>query len=368
MQSMDGPHPLDRLVRILGADMAGVEHNDAVMTREGKSALELRPEGFRPIPRAGASARVAFVDGGNGTLAESPNFAVSLNRLYCGIFRGMDRAGAPRDPRMEFFSLVVRRVAPAGDEYRTEYDVSLFPHEESHRRHLPAESDVAASIRNAQTWGDPRIQSASRSLGEWRMAHAAVQTLDEGDILVMDGSLTTLDRTESRYAQDLYGAARDRGVVVCALAKTSHLLTRSGESLLGRVHQIAAGTNHKMWSIEVAEQISAHDQGFVMAVKLHPNAAFPFRFEILREQFLEMDDVEKDRILSSMAANSGDVSFLGYPYGLIDADRYAQVRNSEVFMYRGLLESRLRVGGDLDGALLSIRAYGAHGHLNGVSS
>lgn len=368
MQSMAGHRPLDTLVRNLRAGLTDMVHNDVVMTREGRPGLELKPEAFRPIARTDNPARMAFVDGGNGTVAESPNFVISLNRLYCGLFRGRDRTGAPPDPRIEFFSLVVRRAAHTDTEYMTEYDVSLFPHDESHRRYMPTEYDVKASIRNAPTGSDPRIPSLSRSLGEWRMARAAVQALESGDILVMDGSLTTLDRIESRYAQDLYRSAQDRGVVVCALAKTSRLLTRGGEPLLDRVHEISAGTGHGMWCIEVAEQVSSHDRGFVMAVKLHPNAVFPFRFEILREQFLEMDNAEKDRILSSMAANSCDVSFLGYPYGLVDADRYAQVRNSDVAMYRALLESRLRMDGDLAGILRSMRAYGAHERLNGVSS
>lgn len=361
-------HPLDLLLDNLSANLACTQYVDTVVTGEGRLGLELRPDAFHSISRTDSPARIAFVDGGNGTIAESPNFAISLNRLYCGMFRGADRVNAPPNPRIEFFSSVARNVISVKDRYKTKYSVSLFPHDESHHRYLPTASDVAASIRDSATGADPRIHSLSRSLGEWRMARDAVRMLEDGDILVMDGSLTTLDRIESKYAQDLYGAARDRGVVVCALAKTSRLLTRNGEPLLDRVHEISAATGYGMWCVEVAEQISSHDQGYVMAVKLHPNAPFPFRFEILREQFREMDDAQKARILSSLAANSCDVSFLGYPYGLVDADRYAQVRNGDVSMYRALLESRLRLGGDLNGILQSLHAYGAHERLNGVSS
>ena len=368
MRLMAELHPLDLLVRNLGTDLACIQHDDTVMTGDGRPGLELKPEAFTSIERTDSPARVAFVDGGNGTVAELPNFVISLNRLYCGMFRGRDRAGAPTNPRIEFFSLVARRVTSADGQYKTRYAVSLFPHDESHRRCMPAESDVADSIRDAASGADPRIHSLSRSLGEWSMARDAVRMLEDGDILVMDGSLTTLDRIESQYAQDLYREARDRGVVVCALAKTSRLLTRGGEPLLDRVHEISAGTDHGMWCIEVAAQISSHDQGYVMAVKLHPNASFPFRFEVLREQFLEMSDAQKNHVLSSLAANSYDVSFLGYPYGLVDADRYAQVRNGDVSMYRALLESRLRVGGDMNGILQSLHSYGAHERLNGVSS
>lgn len=352
----------------LGTNLDRIQYIDAVVTGEGKPGLELKPEAFRSISGTDSPARIAFVDGGNGTIAESPKFVISLNRLYCGIFRGAERVNAPPNPRIEFFSLVRRRVTSVEDRYKTRYAASLFPHDEFHHRYLPSASDVADSIRDTTTGADPRIHSLSRSLGEWRMARDAVRMLEDGDILVMDGSLTTLDRVESQYAQDLYGAARERGVVVCALAKTSRLLTQNGEPLLDRVNQISSSTGHGMWCIDVAEQISSHDQGYVMAVKLHPNASFPFRFEILREQFREMTDAQKGHILSSLAANSCDISFLGYPYGLVDADRYAQVRNGDVSMYRALLESRLRLGGDLNGILQSLRAYGAHERLNGVSS
>ena len=361
-------HPLDLLMDDLGANLDRIQYVDTVVTGDGRPGLELKPEAFRPIYGTDAPARIAFVDGGNGTIAESPKFAISLNRLYCGMFRGADRVNAPPNPRIEFFSLVARRVAPVEDRYKTRYAVSLFPHDTSHHRYLPSASDVADSIRDTPTGADPRIHSLSRSLGEWRMARDAVRMLEDGDILVMDGSLTTLDRIESKYAQDLYRAARERGVVVCALAKTSRLLTRNGEPLLDRVNQISSSTGHGIWCIDVAEQISSHDQGYVMAVKLHPNASFPFRFEILREQYREMTDAQRDRVLSSLAANSCDISFLGYPYGLVDADRYAQVRKGDVSMYRALLESRLRLGGDMNGILQSLRAYGAHERLNGVSS
>lgn len=360
-------YPLDQLIRSLGASSNNAQHNDIVMTHEGRPGLELKPESFRPICTTNEPARIAFVDGGNGTVVESPNFAISLNRLYCGMFCGSTRVGTPPDPRVEFFSLVRRHVVPAGEEYKITHDITLFPQDESHRRYLPDERDVASSIRESPMGVDARISVLPRSLGEWRMASATVKNMAQGDILMMDGSLTTLDRVESQYAQDLYKSARERGVIVCALAKTSRLLTRGGEPLLDRIHEISADTGHAMWCIDVAEQISSHDQGFVIAVKLHPNAVFPFRFEILREQYNDMDDTEKDRVLSSLAANSGDVSFPGYPYGLVDADRYAQVRRGDIYMYGALLQSRLRAD-DLTWMLRSIQMHMAHDRLNEVTS
>jgi len=66
-----------------------------------------------------------------------------------------------------------------------------------------------------------------------------------------------------------------------------------------------------------------------------------FRFEILLEQFKKMTDQDKIDVLSSLAANSQDIAMPGYPYGMIDADRFAQVRMNELNMYRGLMMAEM---------------------------
>ncbi|MBI2146708.1 hypothetical protein HYU22_05200 [Candidatus Woesearchaeota archaeon] len=52
-------------------------------------------------------------------------------------------------------------------------------------------------------------------------------------------------------------------------------------------------------------------------MKLHPQATHVFRFQ------------GNGGILPSLVANSSDPLFLGYPYGLIMADKLARVSNAE---------------------------------------
>lgn len=371
MQAQDAAqasYPLDSLLSSLESAFPSAAHDDVVTNVGDPREFELKPSAFREIYETDSPRRVAFVDGGNGTVAQSPGFVISLNRLYCSLFRGRTREAASPAPRVEFFSLVTRKVRASGSGSVASYDAALFPQAKEHRRFLPARQDVSSGIREVGAGRDPRMSSLARSLGEWQMARMVAETLEGGDMLVMDGSLMTLDRTESRYAQDLYETASRRGVIVCALAKTSGLTTRGGEPLLSRVREISSETGYGRWRIDVADRMSAHDRGFVMVVKLHPNAAFSFRFEILREQSGRMDEAEKDHVLASLAANSGDLSFLGYPYGLVDADRYAQVRNRDVVTCRRLLESRMRATPGLSRMATHIRDTWAHEHLNGVSS
>lgn len=359
--------PLDDLLHGLAATLSGVRHNDAVMNVGNPREFEIRPSAFREIPDTDHPRKIAFVDGGNGTVAESPKFAISLNRLYSSTFRGRERVGAASPLNIEFLSLITNHVTTSETGDVITRDISLFPRDDSHRKYLPREADVASSMARYTTVSDRRTPASTRILGEWQMARVVAGTLERGDMLVMDGSLTTPDRIEAEYAQELYRAASERGVIVCALAKTSRLLTRGGEPLLDRVRQISGDVEYGRWRISVADKISAHDSGFVMVVKLHPGAAFPFRFEILREQFADMDEVQRDDVLASLAANSDDISFLGYPYGLIDVDRFAQVRNKETYVYRGWLESKTRTGAGLRHIAEHIRSVSAHDYLNGVS-
>ena len=66
------------------------------------------------------------------------------------------------------------------------------------------------------------------------------------------------------------------------------------------------------------------------AVKLHPNSEYVFRLEILKDQAKMMDKKKQEKCICSLAECSKDASFPGYPYGLIDADRFARVSGIEV--------------------------------------
>ena len=200
---------------------------------------------------------------------------------------------------------------------------------------------TAAAAITDTIHGTSWLGSAARSLAELRLASRIVEDdLCAGDILILDGSLQTSFGAEHRYADSLYENAINKGVIVCGLAKTSRLVTESGDPLMSRVLEIARDVPFETWYVPVAQGIYAEGRGFTLAVKLHPSSRHVFRLDILSEQYNEMSDAARGEILGCIASNSGDLSMLGYPYGLIDADRHAQVRSTEAAMYRRTLASR----------------------------
>ncbi|MEM2914851.1 MAG: hypothetical protein QXH91_05575, partial [Candidatus Bathyarchaeia archaeon] len=157
----------------------------------------------------------------------APNFSVQINRVYCGIFRGQDRISLKSLPnRVEFFS----HTHSVFRDNEIFYDTSLFPLEEEFIRLLPEEPDLSfSSSDRTVTVGTmradiSRVASIARKFTEWTYAYKIVEReLEEEDMLVLDGSLQTTFKNESKYSNRLYELADSKGVIVTGLSKTSHL-------------------------------------------------------------------------------------------------------------------------------------------------
>jgi hypothetical protein len=227
---------------------------------------------------------------------------------------------------------------------------------------------LISTSEGASVLQELRLNSLARKFTEWNLAIKVVQDeLEKGDMIVLDGSLQTGFRNETKYANRLYDVALQKGVIVCGLAKTSRLITEAGDPLLARISEISEDVPFGSWYVRVAEEITSDDRGFMLVAKFHPKSKFVFRFEILREQFNEMGEDEINSILSSLAANANDVSMLGYPYGAIDADRFAQVRLDELNMYRGIIMSEMMRHPEWKRLIKYGELLSAHDFLNGVS-
>lgn len=386
--------PFELLLSDLEAHATARAHADRVRA-VAKTRFEMRPSGFVGIrPDPSPPRRTAFVDGGNGILAEAPDYLVVVNRVYYSVFRGAEKLwlsrctgydgrggsddddgrdsdgsrgngrdndddGPARRKTTTFLSCVLPHAGSAaarggarddngvGSASHPEpltFDTRIYPYGQGFLGCLP-DKDELLSISDGKTTtldGSAPLASLARRLAEIRLAtRIASDELGSGDILVMDGSLQTSLDVERRYACRLFDTAARRGVIVCGLAKTTRLLTESGEPLLARASEIAAKAGHDRWYVPVAEGMFGDGLTSMLAAKLHPRSRFVFRVDVLYEQFRGMDDAQRNAVFWSLAANSGDAAALGYPYGLIDADKHAQVRKKEAAMYRRSLYSRM---------------------------
>ena len=360
--------PVKNLIGELGAHLSEKEHVDVVLNGKGKQYL-IEPAKFEEIRPVSDFKKIAFIDGGDGPLDDSPNFLITINRVYFSLFQGKKRVKPKTSPRIQFFSYVISNVHTEDGKKKVSYNTRLFTHDKKDYEFLPSENDLESITESTTILQEARLNSLARRFAEWQMAIRVVEKeLEPGDVIVMDGSLQTNFKNEIKYANRLYDVAKEKKVIVCGLAKTSRLITEAGDPLLARVSEIAENVKFGRWFIRVAEEVSADDRGFMLVTKFHPKSSFVFRFEILREQFQEMSADELNSILASLAENAQDVSMLGYPYGAIDADRFAQVRMDELNMYKGIVLSEMLKRPEWKRLQKYSASLSAHDVLNGVTS
>ncbi len=317
--------------------------------------------------------KIAFVDGGNHELISAPTFSIHLVRVYFNIFQGKEKI-APKKvpPRIEFYAATTTSLDPNGE---IEYQVNFFPINENFKEFLPKTKDLFfnsydETIKEGIQRGKiTKLGEIARKFAEWNLIPSlASQELVKGDIIVRDGSLQTSYTNESKYSQKAYQACQKKEILLMGLSKTSSLYTTTGNSLIGVIHQL--GKKHlqeKPWYYYPIVNIEHPDhQAEMYCLKLHSLSEYAFRLEILKTQAKELTKEELENYLGALSANSCDISFPGYPYGLIDADMNARVKGNELNYHTTLFLSEASKKNRWQQLINHIKATDAHHKLNKI--
>ena len=373
-----GRRPLADMVDYLAGrvDAAGADRGELEFVAAGQKRHTVRAGDFAEIPHTDEPRRIAFVDGGNATLADAPSFMIGMNRVYYSVFRGDRRQRPARQPRIEFFSCVTagggKAASHAGAAEKGAYSARLFARNEGDRGRLPPDSQLDIPSDDARGRGASRdsLLTIPRRMAEWGVAGSVIDDeLRAGDMLVMDGTLQSRSKRETEFVAPICRRAVEKGVVLCGLAKTSTLVAADNLPLIGRATELAeaAGLGGKRWFVGICDRATANDMGYTYVARFHERSRYVFRLGVLSEQHGHMSAGEAESVLASIAANSRDISMPGYPYGAIDADRFAKVRVREASMHRNMLDAELagRPGGE--GIASQIRSMSMHQALNRVT-
>lgn len=365
---------LDRLIEDLDRYVGETDLGNPFFSGSGYKAYPFSVENFREIKSIESGRKMAFIDGGNQEVVGAPNFSIQINRVFFNIFRDKVRVLEREIPRrIEFFSVTFSRFRH--DEIF--YDTSIFPVSEQFEAFLPDVRDLSfSSMDRSVMQGNLRadislVSSISRRFAEWEFSkHVIENELEEKDVIVMDGSLQTAFTNESKYSKSVYELAKKENIIITGLTKTCGLFTTTGLSLLGAARKFANNNSirYPMWYYyPVAEAFSPIHEAVILLVKLNPMTERIFRFEIYRDQAKELGINEIGEIMSSLSNNSADITFPGYPYGLIDADSNARVRYDEMQRYKYSLLSAMSKKGVWRKLAKHIQAKDAHDKLNEIT-
>ncbi len=332
-------------------------------------ARDFDAKNFRRIPSPhDRDTIIAFLDGGNMALIQAPSFAVHFERIYVSCFQDNKRIRLGIPNRLEFFVITTAAgVDGEGNGNQIEYKNTFIPLHKEHAQYLPNEEDLVfdsydKTIREGlEQIRIPRVGDVARSFAEWNYASFVCRALPDGSIFIRDGTLHAPYTNQIGYAEAAYDAAHRQNVLFCGISKTSHLYTTSGLPLTVAINRLARENGvHAPWYYENIVDITdtAHRADLNFAC-FHPQSRYTLRVEVLQGQ-----EDQKERIMSAIAANSRDITFPGYPYGLIDADKNARIRREGLDSLRMLLFSEISRTGDFQDFTDLLAASDAHDWLD----
>ncbi|MEK6901925.1 MAG: DNA double-strand break repair nuclease NurA [Nanoarchaeota archaeon] len=255
------------------------------------TVIPVNQENFAPLVPTSEEKTIAFIDGGQAEILSGGNLCVSFIRVFAQVMKGTQKV---KSSTSEFY-VVTTAVFRQGDIW---YEGKIFPLQgqalvdEAHLIISSHDQTIRAGTERAPI---SKISSLAR-----RFAELALAKNIDTDYILLDGTLEPTFKYEEMYLAEL-------GNNVSALAKTDSLFTTCGNNPTVLLQKLSPHPH--CWSYFI--------DGKSYFVKLHPSARHVFRFE------------GNSGVLPCLLAQSTDPLFLGYPYGLIVADKMARISNAE---------------------------------------
>jgi len=175
-------------------------------------------------------------------------------------------------------------------------------------------------VRMGET--DPKYMvQRIRTLEEYRYAFLALEELNKGDILLVDGALRGDRHTPDIAIKMLSERAQDRGVSVAGISKNSGM-SMSGLPLIPMIEFEAEKSGPKRWFTRISGRISGGKEE-VYAVKYNPMGESAFRTDLISLE-------RAGDVFGKIAWYSNDVAYPGYPYPLADIHNEVIIRSGTV--------------------------------------
>lgn len=372
-----------QIISLVKNNISNVNDSHIQFSDPGYKPFNFDMKNFHEIKQTNADNKIAFIDGGSSEIIKSSSFSLSLIRVYCAIYQNNKRIEAKKHG---FYAFAHAKDVDGELFYNVEFikinneknpnDLILNNNKKINNNIgnknnkiienniIPNNEDLLlSSFDETIKQGISRASISSmsnviRRFSELKTAINAIDNLENSDIIVLDGSLQCAFTNEKKYFEKLYEKAQNKGVIICGLSKTTALMTDKGSSIANALNKF--NIKGKWLYNPVAEiKTSAHKAEMSFA-KLHESSKYIFRLEIYKEQKQHLN-----RVISLIANNCKDAVFIGYPYGLIEADKNARISNQEKDMLLTLFSTK--AGKDWEKIKQSLSNIDAHDVLDSIS-
>lgn len=293
------------------------ENDSADFSNNDYTPIPFSIENFHQPKIVNADKKIAFIDGGNTEIIKESHRSLQLIRIYYTIYQKNKRIFSKTN---EYYILV--RIK------KGKFVVDFFDSNETTPNNVDLELDSSdITIKEGLARGSvSKIGNISRLFSEFITATTLSK---EVDYIVMDGTLQRQVTNHEKYIDKLINEAKKNNCQICGLSKSSNIVTKKGYSL---IQSLKKNSPEDIWYYYPLFKSS--NEVNIYAARFHKKSKKSFRFEIVGNI--------NDEIFSLISKNSKDAVFIGYPYGLIEADRFARVSNQE----KDYFKTRLMLNSD----------------------
>ncbi|MDP3765444.1 MAG: DNA double-strand break repair nuclease NurA [Nanoarchaeota archaeon] len=309
---------------------------------EGYRPYKIDTKNFHEIKKSTPNKKIAFVDCGNAEIIGSANFSLNLIRVCYAIYENNKKISAKKFEILAFTQAI-------NQNNEIHYKISFF----GTKTPIELEEMSFSSFDNTLMLGITRaeISSVANAIRRFAELNIAKLVAEEktADIIVLDGNLQSTLTNENKYLNELYESCSKSNVVLSALSKTTSLFTENGNLLSAVLDNMGP---LKLWFYHpVVEIKNLNHKAEMFFVKFHDKSKHVFRFEIFNKQKTEAEET-----INILATNCIDPIFIGYPYGLVEADRIARISNNDKDSLKTMFLVKLR-NKNIEKYLSSVNAH-----------
>lgn len=293
---------MDNLINELKSLKSDISKELYIVMNKQYSPIIIDKKNFHEIHPSDKEMEITFIDGGQSILFEGAGFCIGFIRVAGITYKHNKRISREL---IEFTVLIqekdgrfIIKTSP-----KNEFDGMMFD---------PEDENIRSGTERAIC---SRLIPVLRRFAE--LKHAS-----KFDNPVLDGTLEVRYPYEADYMKKLKNPS--------SLAKTCSLTTNTGLAITDYLSSLDGGS---WYYYPIVKNNNKNHQAEIYFIKLSDRSDYVFRFENNGNNVYD--------ILSLLKVNSTDPVFLGYPYGLIDADHSARVSEQEKMVLQTQISVKL---------------------------
>lgn len=332
---------MDELIKEMLSKIRYYEDDFLLLDTNSSGKFKIIKDNFIKIEKKKSFRKLAFIDGGNMEIFKSPSLSVFFNRIYYVIYDSKRKA---KNRIFEFYSLFNSVKKKDCIIYSSEYFFLRDALDLKKYEFDSFDKTISVSGTRAQI---SALGDVIRRFSEIK----ATCGIDRDCVVVLDGTFEAKYTYEPELLQEL----KESKNILCAISKTTSLLTENGNSLAGHLNNMAESESWVYYAGKINDKLHSSDLYFM---KFH-KSEYIFRLEIDN-----LNGADLMEIISLISENCTDPVFPGYPYGLMQADMFARVSKKEAKDLQ--LKMLIKLGKDFEKVKPLIRSMDAHSVLDSM--